>query len=120
MPAKKKTIAELRQWMHKQLFEQIPFNVAIIDKDYNVVEANNNIKEYFGDWKKQKCYKVYQKFNSPCKDCESQAVFEDYIVVDGLGYLLQADLRGIVYNNFTSWPTGFTPPPSTAREDFQP
>ena len=50
----------------------------------------------------------------------SQAVFEDYIVVDGLGYLLQADLRGIVYNNFTSWPTGFTPPPSTAREDFQP
>ncbi len=77
MPAKKKSIAELRQWMHKQLFEQIPFNVAIIDKDYNVVEANNNFKEYFGDWKKQKCYKVYQKFDSPCKDCESLAVFED-------------------------------------------
>lgn len=77
MQAKKKTIAELRQWMHKQLFEQIPFNVAIIDKDYNIVEANDNFKQYFGDWKKQKCYKLYQKFDSPCKDCESQFVFED-------------------------------------------
>jgi len=77
VPVKKKTITELRQWMHKQLFEQIPFNVAIIDKDYNIIEANNNFKQYFGEWKKQKCYKVYQKFDSPCKDCESQFVFND-------------------------------------------
>ena len=31
----------------QELFQQVPFNVAVIDRDYNIVQANNNFKEYF-------------------------------------------------------------------------
>jgi len=50
----------------------------------------------------------------------SQAILEDYIQVDDLEFLLEADLRGIVYNEFTSWPFGFSPPPSAPVDDFSP
>jgi len=78
---------EVRQWMHRQLFEQVPFNVAIIDKDFNIIEANNNFRDYFGPWRNKKCYAVYQKLDHPCKDCQSQLVFGDgkTRVVDGVG-----------------------------------
>ena len=39
----------------QELFEQVPYNIAVIDKDYNIVKANDNFKEYFGSWKKKKC-----------------------------------------------------------------
>jgi PAS domain S-box-containing protein len=74
---KKKSMKELRQWMHKQLFEQVPFNVAIIDREYNIIEANENFRKYFGEWGGEKCYKVYQNLDHPCDDCHSKAVFED-------------------------------------------
>jgi uncharacterized protein YjbI with pentapeptide repeats len=41
----------------------------------------------------------------------SDLVFEETISVGGLPYLLQADLTGVKYDNFTIWPPGFTPPP---------
>jgi PAS domain S-box-containing protein len=88
MPVKKqKPLTALRQWMHQQLFEQIPFNVAIIDKDYNIIEANKNFKDYFGNWRGKKCYAVYQKLDHPCSDCQSKQVFEDgkTRVIDGVG-----------------------------------
>ena len=50
----------------------------------------------------------------------SRAILEDFIQVNELSYFLEADMRGIVYNNFTSWPFGFTPPSSAPAEEFQP
>jgi hypothetical protein len=43
----------------------------------------------------------------------SQATFSDITLVDDLSFTLQADLAGIIYNEFTTWPSGFTPPPSS-------
>ncbi len=69
------------------MFQQIPYNVAVIDQDYNVVEANNNFKEYFGSWKSKKCYAVYKKLNEPCKDCPTKEVFKkgNPVVADAIG-----------------------------------
>jgi len=63
--------------IHAALFQQVPYNVAVIDHDYNIVEANDNFAEYFGDWRGKKCYAVYKKLNRPCDDCVSGKVFED-------------------------------------------
>jgi len=71
-----------------ELFQQVPFNVAVIDRDYNVVMANDNFTEYFGDWKGKKCYAVYKKLNKPCADCPSEEVFET-------GKAVTADAVGI-------------------------
>ena len=77
----------LNDIIFRELFQQVPFNVAVIDRDYNVVEANNNFTEYFGDWKNKKCYAVYKKLKEPCKDCPSVEVFKKGkpIVADAVG-----------------------------------
>jgi len=44
------------EWIHRELFQKVPFSVAIIDRNYNIVDANDNFKRYFGPWKGKKCY----------------------------------------------------------------
>lgn len=56
-------------WLHRELFERIPFNVAVIDRDFNIVEANAHFADYFGKWKNKKCYEAYKKANRPCAHC---------------------------------------------------
>jgi len=77
----------LNDMIFQELFHQVPFNVAVIDRNYNVVEANRNFTEYFGDWKNKKCYAVYKKLDKPCKDCPSAEVFKKgkAIVADAVG-----------------------------------
>jgi PAS domain S-box-containing protein len=71
-----------------ELFQQVPFNVAIIDRDYNVIMANDNFTNYFGDWKGKKCYAVYKKLSKPCAECPSEEVFKT-------GKAVAADAVGI-------------------------
>jgi len=77
----------LNDWLRRQLFENIPYNIAVIDPDFNIVIANDNFLEYFGDWHNQKCYAVYKKRKRPCRDCPTMKVFEDgrARVVDAVG-----------------------------------
>ena len=74
------------------LFEEIPFNVAIIDRDFNIVEANSAFEHRFGDWRGKKCYAVYKKIHRPCDQCPSAQVFEQgkTVVADAVGI----DLHG--------------------------
>ena len=45
------------------MFELVPFNVAVIDRDFNVVAANRNFEEYFGDWRNRRCYEVFKQLS---------------------------------------------------------
>jgi len=64
-------------WIRNRMFHKVPFNVAVIDRDYNIVDANENFAEHFGPWQGKKCYAVYKKLNQPCDQCNSLKVFED-------------------------------------------
>lgn len=68
---------KMESWFYRELFEHVPFNIAIIDRDYNIIEANNNFAEYFGSWRGEKCYKVYKNLNYPCLGCNARLTFED-------------------------------------------
>ncbi|MDP8208176.1 MAG: ATP-binding protein [Candidatus Electryonea clarkiae] len=68
------TVEEILQ---RELFERMPFNLSIIDRDYNVIRANSNFEEYFGDWRDKKCYEVYRGRSEPCADCAAIKTFED-------------------------------------------
>jgi PAS domain S-box-containing protein len=72
-----KAITQDKQWMYRGLFDQVPFNVAIIDREYNIVAANSHFTEYFGEWIGKKCYKVYKNLDSPCLGCNAQLTFQD-------------------------------------------
>jgi signal transduction histidine kinase len=69
------------------LFEEMPLNVAVIDREYNIVDANTRFTKKFGDWEGKKCYAVYKKLDQPCDNCPSAKVFEDGkpVVADAVG-----------------------------------
>jgi len=67
----------LTQLLYDQFFQQAPFNVAIIDRDYNIIEANDNFTRYFGNWHNRKCFSVYKKQERPCSVCTQKEIFED-------------------------------------------
>ncbi|MBD3258785.1 PAS domain-containing protein [candidate division GN15 bacterium] len=67
--------APLESIPQRQLLEQLPSNVAIIDRDYNIVEANGHFEDQFGEWRGKKCYEVYKKADQPCDTCPSMEIF---------------------------------------------
>ena len=67
--------SELRS--RTDLAEQVPFNLAMIDREYNLIDANGNFEEYFGEWRQRKCYEVYKGLSRPCPNCQAMKVFED-------------------------------------------
>lgn len=77
----------LHQIPQRQLLEQMPSNVAVIDRDYNIVEANSHFEEQFGPWRGKKCYEVYKKQPKPCETCQSFKIFDTGIprVADEVG-----------------------------------
>ncbi len=64
-------------WIHSEFFQMVPYMVAVIDRDYNIVEANANFEDFFGKWKNKKCYAVYKKQDKPCENCPSFKIFKD-------------------------------------------
>lgn len=67
---------ELQELLANQFYDLVPYNVAIIDRDFNIVQANNNFREYFGDWEGKKCYEVYKKNSTECANCKTSEVFQ--------------------------------------------
>ena len=59
------------------MFELVPFNVAVIDREFNVVAANGNFEEFFGDWRNRTCYDVHKRVSQRCERCPMMATFED-------------------------------------------
>ena len=64
-------------WPHREMLEQLPFNAAVIDREFNVVDANGAFAECFGAWEGRKCYEVYKKADHPCEHCNALKTFED-------------------------------------------
>jgi PAS domain S-box-containing protein len=71
---------EVNSLVKNEFFELVPFNVAVIDKEYNILTANKNFYDYFGEWKKKKCFQAYKKQDMPCADCKVMDVFKNGVV----------------------------------------
>ena len=66
----------LGKLLKNQLYEIIPSNLVVIDREYNIVQANKAFENQFGETKGKKCYEVYKKKDSPCSHCRVNEVFE--------------------------------------------
>jgi PAS domain S-box-containing protein len=71
---------DVNSLVKNEFFELVPFNVAVIDRDYNILTANKNFYDYFGEWKKKKCFQAYKKQDMPCADCKVMDVFKNGVV----------------------------------------
>jgi len=69
--------SELDQLLGRSMFELVPFNVAVIDREFNIVAGNGNFEEYFGNWRNRRCYEVCKRASRPCEPCAMTETFED-------------------------------------------
>ncbi len=68
---------EVGAWIGKQLFEQVPSNIAVINRDFEVVVANEKFTGVFGDVSSRHCYEVFKKSQSICEHCVAAQTFVD-------------------------------------------
>jgi PAS domain S-box-containing protein len=61
----------------RKLFELVPFNVSVIDREFRVVAANRNFEEYFGEWRGRRCFEVCKGATERCPGCQALSTFED-------------------------------------------
>jgi len=65
-------------WIRTQLFDQVPVNISVIDRNFRVVEANRSFSEAYGpDWQGRPCYEVYKDRDSRCEQCGALKTFQD-------------------------------------------
>ncbi len=68
---------ELDSLLARGLFDLVPFDIAVIDRDFQVVAANSSFESYFGPWRGRRCYEAYKNAAQRCAHCQAQATFED-------------------------------------------
>jgi PAS domain S-box-containing protein len=68
---------EIQDWIRAHLFDQVPIAISIIDRDYQIVDANPRFRESFGAWQGRPCYKVYKGRDTPCERCAAIKSFGD-------------------------------------------
>lgn len=67
----------LETLLKRELFDIVPFGVAVIDRNFRIAIANPHFEEYFGSWRGRQCYEVYKGLDSPCPQCLTKSTFED-------------------------------------------
>ncbi len=68
---------EVQRWIGWQLFEQVPANIIVIDRDYEVIAANSRFVDTFGDAVGKPCFQAYKRRDSACENCMAVATFRD-------------------------------------------
>jgi PAS domain S-box-containing protein len=68
---------ELEALLARNLFETVPFNVSVIDREFRVLAANSYFEEYFGEWRGRRCFEVCKGATEQCPHCRAQATFDD-------------------------------------------
>lgn len=69
--------SELDALLGRGLFELVPFNIAVIDRDFRVVAANSHFEEFFGEWRGLRCHEAYKGAGQQCARCQALLTFAD-------------------------------------------
>ncbi len=60
------------------IISSLPDQIAIIDKNFNIIIVNDRVKELFGSSVVgNKCYKIYHDSDNVCEDCLVKKTFKD-------------------------------------------
>lgn len=71
----KQPAQDLKTWIEKEFFHAVPVFIAALDKQLNIVYANEAFKNRFGEWEEKKCFEVYKNQSTICDDCTSRFAF---------------------------------------------
>lgn len=62
---------------YRQLFDESPCYIAVVDKDMRLLEANRRFRDDFGLPEGRHCHELYLHRPAPCTDCPAQRSFAD-------------------------------------------
>lgn len=80
---------DIKEWTRTQLWDQVPISISVIDREFNIVEANANFTRNYGPWQGRPCYEVYKQKSERCEHCAAAATFDD-------GEIRESEERGVV------------------------
>ncbi|MCP3900064.1 MAG: PAS domain S-box protein [Desulfobacteraceae bacterium] len=62
---------------YKLLFDQVPCNIIIIDREFRIVRANKRALDMLGSISGEYCYATLKNRNEKCLECTARRTFED-------------------------------------------
>ncbi len=65
------------RWEYKNLFEQVPCFICLIDDHFDIVRQNSNMQQLFRGTIGMKCYEVFKQRKSKCDDCHVDVTFQE-------------------------------------------
>jgi len=68
---------ELVRQKYRNLFEHVPCDIIIIDKDFQIIETNKESRDLFGPIEGAYCYEILKNRSNRCPDCTAHLTFED-------------------------------------------
>jgi signal transduction histidine kinase len=68
---------DLKHWIRTELWDQVPVSIAVINRNFEIVEANRSFVDTYGSWKGRPCYSVYKGRKDRCEDCAPSMTFAD-------------------------------------------
>ena len=68
---------DIKRWVRKELWDQVPVNISVIDKNFKIVEANRTFSDNYGAWHDRPCYEVYKGRSERCEHCAALKTFAD-------------------------------------------
>jgi signal transduction histidine kinase len=67
----------VKQWVRTELWDQVPVAISVIDRQFQIVEANRCFATAYGSWEQQPCYAVYKGRTERCEHCGAASTFSD-------------------------------------------
>lgn len=68
---------DLKRWIRTELWDQVPVSISVINRNFEIVEANRHFVETYGEWRGRPCYSVYKQRTSRCEVCSAAETFSD-------------------------------------------
>ena len=95
---------ELRQTRerYRQLFEESPCYVAVIDRGMAVLEVNRRFREDFGEPEGRLCHELYAHREGACVNCPALRTFEDGLTHQYETVVTTRDGRKVTVLGFTT------------------
>ena len=62
---------------YQLLFDQVPCHVLLINKDMQIVKANQRTREMLGEIVGRRCYETLKRHNRVCSECTALQTFAD-------------------------------------------
>ena len=68
---------EIHKWIQEELFDLVPVNIAVINPEFHIIQANRAFTETYGSWQNRHCHEVYKDREDRCVQCGAAKSFKD-------------------------------------------